>query len=271
MRYIPLRETQPDDQAWIDRANQLLQEMQAAPDDAARKKIIDDNAPFWGQLKNWLLSLSYGKCWFSEAKDCFNHWEVEHFRPKKSAKDIDGTSHDDCYWWLAFDWTNFRICGSVGNRKKGTYFPLREGCNRIPPLGDVRLEEPMLLDPSDPDDPALLSFDLNGNAVPAPGLADAWDLERINYSIERYNLNSYPLLVDQRKLVWTECWNTVQQYIAELQSYRANGSPVAKEQFKEKARQIRLMMHPDREFSSVAHACLMATGDPRINGLLRSA
>lgn len=270
MRYIPLRENPPNNPEWLEDANSLLQQMQAAPDDAARKQIIDDNKKLWGELKEWLLSLSHGKCWFSEAKDCINHWEVEHYRPKKSAKDKDGTVHTDCYWWLAFDWTNFRICGSVPNRKKGTFFPLREGCQRIPPLGDVRLEEPMLLDPADPDDPALLSFDLNGNAIPAPGITDDWDLERVGYSIERYNLNDYPPLVDQRKLVWTECWNAIQQYLAELEGYQRTRSPIARQQFKEKAQQIRTMLHPDREFSSVAHACLMGSGDPRVGGLLRS-
>jgi hypothetical protein len=40
---------------------------------------------------------------------------------------------------LAFDWQNFRVCGNVGNRKKGTYFPLRPGCARVAAHADVRL------------------------------------------------------------------------------------------------------------------------------------
>ena len=40
MRYIPLKKNHPD-QAWVDKANVLLQQMQAAPDDNARKQIID--------------------------------------------------------------------------------------------------------------------------------------------------------------------------------------------------------------------------------------
>ena len=90
MRYIPLHETTPDDQAWLDKAEALLQQMIDAPNDDERKKIIDANSRVWGELKMWLLSLSHNKCWFSEARDCFNHWDVEHFRPKKSAKDLDG-------------------------------------------------------------------------------------------------------------------------------------------------------------------------------------
>ena len=116
MRHIPLRNQEPD-AAWLSKASRLLDELKAAPDAAVRNKIIDDNRAVWGKLKEWLLSLSHQKCWFSEAKDCFSHWDVEHYRPKKSAKDADGTTHEG-YWWLAFDWQNFRICGNAGNRKK---------------------------------------------------------------------------------------------------------------------------------------------------------
>ena len=216
MRYIPLHEQRPGQEGneeekarineWLSKAEDLLQQMEAAADDDARKKIIDDNSVTWGKMKEWLLKLSYNKCWFSEARDCFNHWDVEHFRPKKSVKDLDGDEKMG-YWWLAFNWRNFRICGNVGNRKKGTYFPLKAGCVRVGHRGDLRLEEPMLLDPADPYDPSLLSFDMNGNAKLSPGVTDEWETERVRYSIERFNLNNYPPLVDQRKLVWNDCWN----------------------------------------------------------------
>src|SRR5689334_14548604 len=143
MRHISIAGKKPDD-AWLAKAEALLTELQQAPDRAARNLIIDQRAALWGELKEWLLTLSHQKCWFSEAKDCFNHWHVEHFRPKKSAKDADGTEYDG-YWWLAFNWTNFRICGSVGNAKKGTFFPLRPNCARVQPFGDVRLEDHQLL------------------------------------------------------------------------------------------------------------------------------
>ena len=104
----------------------------------------------------------------------FENAPIEHYRPKKSAREADGTTHDG-YWWLAFDWQNFRICGNAGNRKKGTWFPLRAGCARCAPLGDIRLEDPKLLDPVDEDDPNQLSFDLEGHAIPAAHVVDAWE------------------------------------------------------------------------------------------------
>ena len=81
MRFIPLRNHRPD-QAWIDKADKFLEDLRAAPNADARKEIIEKNSGVWGELKDWLLSLSHQKCWFSEARDCFSHWDVEHYRPK---------------------------------------------------------------------------------------------------------------------------------------------------------------------------------------------
>ncbi len=268
MRYIPLRDHRPDP-TWEARANELLDELRAAPDATARKKIIDNNSAVWSDLKRWLLNLSHQKCWFSEAKDCFSHWDVEHYRPKKSAKDKDGTEHDG-YWWLAFDWQNFRICGNAGNRKKGPYFPLRPGCARTIEFGDVRYEDPLLLDPIDEDDPSLLSFNIQGRAIPSPGIVDLWEKERVEYSVERYNLD-FPPLMDKRKVVWAECWNHIQEYVRELATYHADKTNmIAKQQFKQAAKQVRKMIREEQELSAVARACVLGSGDPRVEALLQS-
>jgi len=269
VRHIPLKDQAPDP-AWQAKADELLVQLKAAPNSAARNKIIDDNAKVWGDLKQWLLELSYDKCWFSEAKDCFSHWDVEHYRPKKSAKDADGTPHEG-YWWLAFDWHNFRICGNAGNRKKGTFFPLRAKTLRATgPDFDLRHEAPQLLDPIDDDDPNLISFNFEGRAIPTPGIADAWTKARVTYSVERFNLDFSPLM-EKRKVIWNECWQRIQSYKAELQRYEDDDNPIARTQAKEAAKYIREMMRPEKELSSVARACVLSTGDPRLLGLLQSA
>ncbi|WNM63366.1 hypothetical protein [Candidatus Nitrospira neomarina] len=269
MRYIPLRKQTPD-AAWLANASTLLTQLKDAPDAESRNKIIADNGAVWGEMKQWLLKLSHQKCWFSEAKDCFSHWDVEHYRPKKSAKDTDGKVYDG-YWWLAFDWLNFRICGNAGNRKKGTFFPLRAGCPRCAPLGDLRHEDAQLLDPIDEDDPALLSFNVEGRAIPAAHVTDEWEKARVEYSVERYNLD-FPPLMDKRKTVWAECWNRIQEYLDELTLYhtdRTNG--IAKDRYKQAARHLRELMHEEKELSAVAKACILSTGDPRLAGLIQSA
>jgi hypothetical protein len=269
VRHIPLGMQVPETN-WIKRADALLAQLRGAPDATARNDIIDRNSALWGELKEWLLRLSHGKCWFSEAKDCFSHWDVEHYRPKKSAKDEDGTAHDG-YWWLAFDWNNFRICGNAGNRKKGAYFPLRDGCVRSPPFGDLRFEQPTLLDPVDDDDPVLLFFNLEGRAVPAPHVTDDWERARVTCSIDRYNLD-FPPLMNGRKTVWGECWNRLQEYLREVALCKSDPTNViARDRVKQAAKRVRELIREDREFSAVARACIESAGDPRVAGLLRSA
>lgn len=269
MRHIRLREQTPDPE-WIKKAAALLADLKAAADADARNEIIDKNSALWGELKAWLLKISHGKCWFSEAKDCFSHWDVEHYRPKKSAKDRDGTLYDG-YWWLAFDWQNFRICGNAGNRKKGTFFPLRDGCTRVGPAGDVRMEVPLLLDPIDEDDPVLLFFDIEGHAVAAPHVTDNWEKTRVEYSVDRYNLD-FPPLMDKRKAVWAECWNGIQEYRRELGLYQKDPSnAVARDRLKQAAKRVRAMINEEQELSAVARACVQSAGDARLDGLLRSA
>ena len=268
MRYIPLADQTPP-AVWLLKADAALKNLQAAPDMDARKAIIDANSRIWGELKSWLLKLSHDKCWFFEVKDICSYPHVEHYRPKKIAKDEDGTAYEG-YWWLAFDWRNFRICGSVPNTSKGTFFPLRTGCQRVSIAGDLRLEHPKLLDPTDEDDPNLLSFDSTGDAIVAVNV-QGWDKERVEYSVKRLKLDHQPL-VEKRKAVWNACHQRIQAYKTELSKFESdNQNDIARQQIKENARAIRKMLQPDQELSSVARACVLSSGDPRIMGLLQSS
>ncbi len=267
MRYIPLLDYQPDP-TWIAKANKLLAQLETASRDE-RKKIIDDNATIWGELKAELLKLSHQKCWFSEAKDCFSHWDVEHYRPKKSAKDIDG-SEVEGYWWLAFDWKNFRICGNVGNRMKGTFFPVRPSTSRIVYGQEIYDEDPMLLDPIDADDVNLLSFNVLGKAIPSAGVKNTWERDRVEYSVTRFKLN-FPPLEEKRKTVWQTCHERICDYLEELKNYNKAGSLTAKDRYKKAAKEVRKMIKEDQELSSVARACILNSNDPRVIQLLQTS
>lgn len=265
MRHI--RITAAPDASWLKDADAILAQLQQAPDPVSRNAIIDANDHLWGKLKTWLLSFSHQKCWYSETKDCFNHPEVEHYRPKKSAWDVDGTVHEG-YWWLAFDWKNYRICGNVGNRKKGNYFPLRPGNGRISPGGDTRYEVPLLLDPLDPEDPNLLSFDLEGRAKPAADVHDDWQRTRVEYSIRRYRLDFGPL-ADQRKIVWSECARRIEDYKRELAIYQKDQSnQIAHQAAKAAMAQLRELIREEKELSAVARACVWSSGDDNVRKVL---
>ena len=125
--HAAVRWKQADWDAWLAESERLVGELaklNAAGKIKERNELVDKRSDHWGKLKPWLLALSGGKCWFTEARDIASHLDVEHFRPKKATRNIKGPERDG-YWWLAFDYTNFRIAGTVPNRKKGAWFPLR--------------------------------------------------------------------------------------------------------------------------------------------------
>jgi hypothetical protein len=267
MRYIPLFEqTPPPD--WLVRAENAKAEVEncAKLGRSERNELIDKKAKIWGDLKPWLLDLSYSKCWFSEARECFENWEVEHFRPKKKALDAEGKERDG-YWWLGFEWINYRICGRRLNAKKGTYFPIinspdeeNEGTpfpvNNFPAdenhRDQVEDELPLLLDPCCEEDCELLSFNELGEAVAMSGVA-GWDLKRVQFSRDRYMLN-FEGLVRERRLVWETCDTMVTEIMNLMKELADHPSAKKVTKIEEKKRQLAAMANEDKEFSSVALA-----------------
>jgi hypothetical protein len=211
--------------------------------------------------------LSAGKCWFSEVKELYSHYEVEHFRPKKTAKALDGTERDG-YWWLAFSYMNFRLCGNVGNRKKGGWFPLRTGspCSTFAHQCEEN-ETAYLLDPIDIEDVKLLVFDEEGKAV-ARSDASEWEKQRVAQSVERLKLNEHAILAEERRKVWAKVSNLIARYKQEVSRCRDGGNEVARQKAKDAARQVREMTRPTAELSAVAKWCVVLRNDPRLAGLI---
>jgi hypothetical protein len=252
MIYIPLDGLVPPGD-WVERAQAVTQQMEEAADDAARHQIIDDNETLWGELKGWLLTLSKGKCWFSEAREIYSHFDVEHFRPKKSAKNADKTDRGG-YWWLTFDWLNYRICGNVGNRKKGTYFPLAPTSTIATAANRAAVEDELnlFLDPTVEEDPVLLSFNEVGEAESLGGTS-AWDQERVAGSILRFKLNEHPQLLEARRDLWQRCRGKV----AECQNLMVKPATVARrERIKAKIHELRAFVRSDAVLSATARECL---------------
>lgn len=235
---------------------------------AERNKFIDDNSDHWGKLKPWLSALSHGKCWFTEAKDIASHMDVEHFRPKKVAKNMDETERDG-YWWLAFDYTNYRLAGNVPNRMKGGWFPLHPTslCSKH----DAQCEESedhCLLDPVVQTDADLIAFDNSGDAIPVPDSTDEWELKRVDLSITKYKLNKHDALPETRREVWKKMERIVEAYLKAKESYRPGINPSPNATIRGKAKEIRDMTRQEAELSSVALWCLRL-GFPKNPELLR--
>lgn len=275
---------QPPVDGWLKKAQELTDQLQKAhqivlaagtPEEKAaaisvRNKIIDDNDCHWGKIKEWLMTFSGDKCWFTEAKDGAGHYHVEHFRPKKEAKELDKASPArDGYWWLAFDFKNYRLCGSVTNPKKGTFFPLHLGT--LPasgPASDYDDETPLLIDPIRDEDVALITFVEGGRAEPAtPNPPGGWDHDRAKYSIERYSLNDHPPLERGRETVWKTCSTKLDELenlvkeVQEAEKLQVPPSPSRRQKINTVRRQIKDMTKFESPYSAVARAFLFQ--DPR--------
>jgi uncharacterized protein (TIGR02646 family) len=269
VRHIELGNFKPS-KKWLEKSDRLTRQLIAlheAGDIAGRNKLIKNNEKHWGQLKKWLLNRSYNKCWFSEAREKYSHMDVEHFRPKTEAKSIDGTIRDG-YWWLAFDYENLRACGNVGNRKKGGFFPLKEGS--LVSKHDKRCEESedyYLLDPTDEDDVALLGFNEEGLAKTAPG-ASPWEEARVEETVQRMKLNEHEALTEARRKVWQRVTREIELYETAKSRCSLGGNPAAKMKAVGHVRNIREMTRKEAELSSVALWCVHLRNDPRLSRLV---
>ena len=252
MRHIPLLKNPPSAE-WLAKAAAATAEVEAEADPIKRKELIEKKAHVWGELKCKLLKLSHQKCWFSEAKDCFQYWDVEHFRPKASAKNLDGSEREG-YWWLSFAWQNLRVCGRVGNNKKGKFFPLAPPYAASSANRDIDEEVPYLLDPIVEADCALLSFNQLGEAIPAPG-ADDWSTKRVKTSVERYNLD-FDKLALQRQAIWETCIALVHEIQHLMQDQAKSPGAAKKARIEEKMKQLAVLASRESVCSSVAIACL---------------
>ena len=269
MIFIDMEGKKPD-AAWIKKSDELTKELirlHEAGDLVGRNKLIDDNSDHWGQIKAWLSSLSHGKCWFSEAKDIYSHMDVEHFRPKKEAKNLDGTERDG-YWWLSFDYRNYRLCGNVGNRKKGGWFPLQDGSIRSTydnPREES--EDPYLLDPTNPLDVGLLICDVDGSLRPSNPDEATWEHRRAVETIRRLKLNEHVALAEERRRIWQDVAKEIDKYREAMARCARGGNPGAQVKACEAVKNLRNRVDPRSELSSVAVDCIRSSNEAKLTRL----
>jgi len=279
MIYVDLSSFVPNDD-WRYTAWQLTQELISAVD---KQTFIKDNESFWGAIKND-LPLSH-KCWFTEETVGGFPYQVEHFRPKDGVRRISkrnpikkllksfeeenrngwtqkASLSKECYWWLAFEHTNFRIVASLINSKKGNFFPIKQGTTIMySPSDNIANEIHILLDPTKENDPQLLTFDNSGNAIPSKNDKTDFDYVRAFVSISIYGLNSYPFLVQKRVSKWKECEKAIKRAnIKYIEMERVtdldNFNNLYDEFIDFVDSDIKPSLSPLSEFSAVAMACV---------------
>tara|TARA_A100001391_G_scaffold152753_2_gene110531 strand:+ start:1848 stop:2708 length:861 start_codon:yes stop_codon:yes gene_type:complete len=257
-------------QAWLKKSKEYHDEVERLHDSGKikeRNAYIDAKSKHWGKLKPWLAALSKGKCWFTEGRDICSHLDVEHFRPKKEAK--DESSERDGYWWLAFDFTNFRFAGNAPNRKKSGWFPLHEdSCCSTFRCRCEETETPYLLDPIRKVDTDLIAYDEEGNAVSSVHADTEWEKARVAESIERLKLNEHDALPEERRRIWQLVSRYIEQYLSAKQKYRPAVNTTPLETMERAAREIRKLTSDEAELSCVAICCVLFRNDPKLNRLI---
>lgn len=206
MRFIDL----PDDSAvpasWMSGSRKRAAAVSGLITEEQRRVYIKSHA-HWSSLKPWLLELG-ATCWYCESSLYRAEWDVDHFRPKR-APTIRRENHPTHagYWWLAYEWRNFRISCHRCNRLvrdsdgalrgKGNEFPVRDEARRAMSQ-DAALEdeEPLLLDPCVEADTRLLVHTMDGVVAPAADVG-SWEYERAEYTLRQLYIDD-PGIVERK-------------------------------------------------------------------------
>jgi hypothetical protein len=253
MRRVKITGTPPPD--WVAAAAAVTQKLREAADEYARNAIIDANSGLWidDRIRNWLMAQFNNKCWYSEAQDSVSSIHVDHYRPKGRIKQALGADLEGGYWWLAFNWNNYRICGQLLNVKKGDLFPIIEGvrCTPDDPVS-FQLEAPTLIDPLT-DQTRLISYEKDEDgclAVVAEGIAER-DQTRAQASIDILGLNLRDRLNKKRNEFWDKCMLRIADY------QQATGAQALRLVLQASAQNaLKEMIAYESEFSSVSEACI---------------
>ncbi|CAD5920402.1 hypothetical protein PCC9214_00622 [Planktothrix tepida] len=275
MRWIDIDQLEIPDgwQAKADKAlNELRQEIECAEQKArsagediraARRKAISEGLDkssrkkIWQELNSYLAKLRNGKCWYSESLNPGSNKDVDHFRPKNRV--YEDPDHEG-YWWLAFDWRNYRyscqLCNqhrvdTANNTNGGKWdrFPISGAFRARQEVDNLEMEDVDLLDSIDPEDWKLLTFRPNGQPIPAkrPGTRE---YERAEISIQVYHLNYQEFVRDRKKLA-----TTIHVLIERMEIYRSKITDSTMiTLYKNSLKELFRLIDRDSEYSAAALA-----------------
>ncbi|WP_342107372.1 hypothetical protein [Methylobacterium sp. SI9] len=278
MRFIDLDELWDGNvEAFENESDGLLAELRNKPANERGGFITDKGN--WSDIKDALAELSNGKCWYSECTSLGGDRDVDHFRPKGKIRRYPSwpeTAQDpghEGYWWLAFNWKNFRFsCRFCNSRRtnpdtdlsggKWDFFPVRDEVGRVHSecdIDELEDEEPLLLDPTDAYDVDLLTFDQLGVSRPRVLNKSSWDYKRAHFSIDLLNLNHSDFVKARAKL-GRKIKRLVRQGVSAHREYR-EGDVRAKKRLREIKAELRRMIDRDSDFSRFSELVLRGYRD----------
>lgn len=246
MRYIDLSKIDPKDPkvaAWKKKADSHLAALSSLTTHDERVDYLKKNN-YWSQFKPILLKIFGSKCWYSECSLDGSFGDVDHFRPKNKSTALNGTTIlPDGYWWLAYDYNNYRLSCEKCNRSykgggKNDCFPLKLGST--PAINPQSSDENILLDPCNQDDYYLIDSDENGDIIAMS--TDKYDVSRVENSKKVYNWKEFK---EGRKKARLESKTAIEMFEIFYQDNNANGIQKSLEQ-------IKLKIDPKTPYSSFA-------------------
>lgn len=213
MMYIDLSKIDENDhnvKKWKRKANTHLAALLQLSTHEERAAYLDTNS-FWREFKDILLDIYGEKCWYSECLIEGSFEDVDHFRPKnKSTDESNSVILPDGYWWLAYDYTNYRLSCNKCNRKykghgKSDHFPIKSGT--APATYPETTDDNILLDPCNKNDCELIDSDESGAIIALS--ADPYQRKRVETSVVIYNLN---LFNNSRRKIRARCKTLLQRF-----------------------------------------------------------
>lgn len=267
MRYIDL-ENNPPPQDWLDRADNLTQQLIDAPNKAARNIIIEANQNMWTELKDHLRNLSHNKCWYSESKNDSAHCHVDHFRPKGRAIDEYGADKGG-YWWLAFEWSNYRYSAPVENIRKRDYFQVNANKANSPD-DSLEMEDIRFLDPTDIEDPDKLAYTNEGLVTPKSTVDTERNFIQAEYTIRRMNLNKLEMK-ESRKGKYFETTLLIRKIDRLMLQQAHNFCPARKQKINEQMKILLKLASSYSEYSAAVKFCMKSAALVWVDNLLLRA
>jgi uncharacterized protein (TIGR02646 family) len=221
----------------------------------ARHQAINAKSAVWRAAEKALRMASHGKCWYCESSQGRSDMPVDHFRPKNSVS--EAIDHPG-YWWLAFDWRNYRYSCTYCNSKRrdidgGTEGGKQDHFPIIPPPPHARSDtdprdRAKLLDPTDDADTKLLTFLPNG--FPHPMKGDPVSIDRVKESVGMYHLDHGPLVKRRKRIA-----DDISQHVENANAASASGDEV---NYRFHKKEIIKRVRANADYSSAARVYLQA-------------
>lgn len=263
MRLIDLEEIRPNIRDEIDALDEAAKVL-AETDPDARKALfkLELYRTRWTAVRDAFEEHSGGKCWYVECRSPGANHDIDHYRPKSRV--AEDPTHPG-YYWLAFEWKNLRLSCQRANRLqrdpesgetggKGDRFPLVNPESRArAPHDDLSIEIPAIVDPTNADDVAMLTFGPSGHVELAPGYrGDPVAEAKLEASRLYLHLN-WPRFRDERVMLYNEIREFVRRG-EKLAPTDFDGMPAVAEAFLGICRDLAKRTEPHQEYSRAARA-----------------